>query len=234
MGIVGRTRKTQTPMSSAKWKTEKRTSPMSSVKCIEKIPSHRTSRWPLQTLGSSHMKKDTVWVYICVYASYTHVAVATCAWHEALVQPLAIYAFWKSYLICFYCLKMVVNVIWIISMWQWRFWCNPSPVFLSNFLRHWNILKHMFCGSSWTDVSWMSFGCPFGCLLGVFWMSLGCLLDILGMSFGCLLGGFWMSFGCLLDVFWVLLGCLLGVFWMPFGCLLEDRTSEYMCKILIC
>ena len=38
---------------------------------------------------------------------------------------------------------------------------------------------------------------PFGCLLGVFWMSLGCLWDDFGMSFGCLLDAFWMSFACL-------------------------------------
>ena len=44
MGVVGHTQKTQTPMSSAKWKTEKCISPVSSVKCLrKKITWHGTS-----------------------------------------------------------------------------------------------------------------------------------------------------------------------------------------------
>ena len=37
MGVVGHTKKTQTPMSSAKQKENKCISPVSSVKCLEKI-----------------------------------------------------------------------------------------------------------------------------------------------------------------------------------------------------
>ena len=75
MGVVGHTQKTQTPMSSAKKKTEKCISPVSSVKClgknnhmtwdlcIQKDAKHVMSTNSHTVHFTSHMNKDSILVH---------------------------------------------------------------------------------------------------------------------------------------------------------------------------